>query len=85
MKEFKHKGGKYTVEHDLANAGHKKDCTCVVFDNTRELDEKTGEKAGYSDSELIEAIRVCKHAHPAAVYFLGKDGSFAKLVIQLSR
>ena len=78
LKEFKHKGGKYTVEHDLANAGHKKDCTCVVFDNTRELDEKTGEKAGYSDSELIEAIRVCKHAHPAAVYFLGKDGSFVK-------
>lgn len=78
LKEFKHKGGKHTVEHDLANAGHKKDCTCVVFDNTRELDEKTGEKAGYSDSELIEAIRVCKHAHPAAVYFLGKDGSFVK-------
>ncbi|MFR0565116.1 hypothetical protein [Bifidobacterium porcinum] len=78
LKEFKHKGGKYTVEHDLANAGNKKDCTCVVFDNTRELDEKTGEKAGYSDSELIEAIRVCKHAHPAAVYFLGKDGSFVK-------
>lgn len=78
LKEFKHKGGKHTVDHDLANAGHKKDCTCVVFDNTRELDEKTGEKAGYSDSELIEAIRGCKHAHPAAVYFLGKDGSFVK-------
>lgn len=65
-------GGKYTVSHDLENAGHKKDCTCVIFDNTKE-------SSGYEDSVLFEKILEDHHATRASIYILGKDGALKKV------